>query len=309
MLPLDPNEPEWSKRAAKDLEEWEKYKPELARDLVASENITPPAWLIKDMLPKRTLNFIGGDAGIGKTLLTLQMAACLMTGQEFLGHKTEMSQVLLIERDEPLHLLKDKLDKQSARYPELSGLVIYKGAIRLDDNPVKLKSLVRFVRPDVVFVDSFSAIHYKDENSAMDMRPVLDCLRDITDVYGVTIVCIHHFARTYEPKKKGHLRGSTVIEAQSNFAIGIDKTNGELFLRPLKARGVFEPIKLVFNKDNLTYDASGAFTKGTQKQLRHQRIRELREEGVSDDEISGIIEGEFQCSAKTIKRDFKDVGR
>jgi KaiC/GvpD/RAD55 family RecA-like ATPase len=301
-VPLDPNEPEWSKRAAKDLEEWEKYKHELARDLVASENITPPEWLIKDMLPKKTLNFIGGDAGIGKTLLALQMAACLMTGQDFLGHTTTRSEVLLIERDEPLHLLKDKIDKQRARYQELSGLAVYKGAIRVDDNPEKLRSLVRFVRPDVVFIDSFSAIHYKDENSAMDMRPILDCLRDITDIYGITIVCIHHFARTYEPKKKGHLRGSTVLEAQSDFAIGMDKTKGELFLRPLKARGVFEPIKLMFHKDNLTYDASGTLTKGTQKQLRQQRIRELGDEGASDDEIASIIESEFHCSRKTISR-------
>jgi len=309
VLPLDPNEPEWSRKAAKDLAEWEKFKHELAKDLVVSENITPPDWLIKDMLPKRTLNFIGGHSGIGKTLLTLQMAACLMTGQSFLGHTTERSRVLLIERDEPLHLLKDKMDKQSARYPELKGLPVYKGAIRIDDNPEKLRLLVRYVRPDVVFIDSFSAIHYKDENSAMDMRPILDCLRDITDIFGITIVCIHHFARTYEPKKKGHLRGSTVIEAQSDFAIGMDKTNSELFLRPLKARGVFNPIKLVFNKDNLTYDASGIFTKGTQKQLRQQRIRDLRQEGTGDDEIAGIIEKEFSCSPKTIWRDFKDIGR
>ncbi|MFC1914588.1 AAA family ATPase [Chloroflexota bacterium] len=108
VLPLDPNEPKWSQEAAKDLNKLMEFEDELAKELITAESITPPDWLIEGMLPQKTLNFIGGDAGIGKTLLALQMAACLMTGQQFLGHATQRANVLLIERDEPLHLLKSK---------------------------------------------------------------------------------------------------------------------------------------------------------------------------------------------------------
>jgi hypothetical protein len=307
ILPLNPDEPESSKRAAKELSELMKLEDELKKDLVSASDITAPEWLIKDMLPQKTLNFIGGDAGIGKTLFILQMAACLMTGQPFLGHTTQKKKVLLIERDEPLHLLKAKIEKQSAKYSGLSALPIYKGAVRLDENPDKLKILIYLAKPDVVFIDSFSAIHYKDENSAMDMRPVLDNLRDLTAIFGITIICIHHFSRTNDPKQKGHLRGSTVIEAQSDFALGLHKSHDQLILSPLKARGIFEPINLMFNKDFLTYDVSGKLSERNKKLLRQSRVSQLLEANTSEEQIIDTILKEFVVSEKTVHRDLKNI--
>jgi hypothetical protein len=307
VLPLDPNEPEWSKRAAKELQELMKYEDDLKKDIVTAQDITPPEWLVEGIFPKNTLNFIAGDAGIGKTLLTLQMSACLISGKPFLGHKSTKSKVLLIERDEPLHLIKEKIDKQSVEFTELQELEIYKGAIRIDENPDKLKLLIYLTKPDVVFIDSFSAIHHKDENSAMEMRSVLDCLRDVTSVFGVTVICIHHFARTYEPKQKGHLRGSTLIEAQSDFALGMDKSKGQLMLRPLKARGVFEPISLMFDKETLTYNVSGKLSEPNKTILRQTRVSELLEAGTSEEEIREIIKSEFSVVGKTVQRDLKKI--
>ncbi|MFC1914589.1 AAA family ATPase [Chloroflexota bacterium] len=179
----------------------------------------------------------------------------------------------------------------------------------MDENPDKLKLLVQFTKPDVVVIDSFSAIHYKEENSAMEMRPILDRLRGITEMFGITMICIHHFARTYESGKRGHLRGSTVIEAQSDFALGMHKSQTQLFLSPLKARGVFEPINLAFDKQTLTYDAFGTLTKGNKKIARQHKILTLQKQDIAEGGIIAIITEEYRCTKKTVQRDLSELAQ
>jgi len=311
QTPLDPNECEESKELAKALREHmakiEELTKEFAADIVTIGDIAPREWLIEGILPRGTLNFIGGDPGIGKTLLVLQMAACLMTGQPFLGRDTSTAKVFLVERDESMEGIKDKITKQLIRYPVLERMEIYSGQLRLDDKSFKLSNLVLFKMPEVLFIDSYSSLHYKDENSASEMRPILDCLRSVIDEFGTTIVCIHHFTRSRESGKKGHLRGSTAIEAQADFALGLEKGGKELFLKPLKVRGEFEDIKLLMDKKTLTFDASERVTKGSKMMQRYRFIQSLLVDKTPREHIIKMVANKFEISERQVQRDLKSL--
>ena len=51
--------------------------------------------LIKNFLDSQTITLIGGDTGVGKSWVGLQMALCLASGKDFMNHfKTEMQKVI-----------------------------------------------------------------------------------------------------------------------------------------------------------------------------------------------------------------------
>ena len=117
---LTPEEIVLDRQLAQALQKLTDMERELDRDIVTVEDVAPREWLIDGIIPKKTITFIAGDKGIGKTTLILQMAACLMTGQPFLRHRTEYSRVFLVEHDEPMEGIRAKITRQAPKYPELT---------------------------------------------------------------------------------------------------------------------------------------------------------------------------------------------
>ena len=77
---------EWAKR-------WGLRTPEglriRARELGASE------YLVKELLPARSIAFLLGDSGLGKSPLVYQLAICVAAGVPFLGCATRQGSVVM----------------------------------------------------------------------------------------------------------------------------------------------------------------------------------------------------------------------
>jgi archaellum biogenesis ATPase FlaH len=289
-----------------------KLADEFDKFIVPVDNVSDLEWYIQGIVPKGAVVVIGGSPGAGKTCLMLQMAGCLMSGEDFIGRESQKCQVLVVENNEGQTLVKDKIHKQASLYPNLFDLDIYWGAIRVDIDSKKLLRLAIYKRPDVIFIDTFSDLHQLDENSAGEMGKVMDALRDVTTETGTTVICLHHYSRPFMSKEgqviTGHLRGSSSIEGECDFALGLERKAGETILVPVKVRAKFDPIKLDFNRDNLTYSESGRQTRGLTSATRKEFVRELKASGKVGKEIIGATVAKYNCSPRTVIRDLAELG-
>jgi len=57
-----------------------------------------PSWIVDQLFPQGSINILVGDGGVGKSWLTLHLALCVASGQDFLGNfPVKQGKVLLID--------------------------------------------------------------------------------------------------------------------------------------------------------------------------------------------------------------------
>lgn len=290
-----------------------KLAEEFDRFIVPVDDFSDLEWYIDGIVPKGAVMIIGGSAGTGKTCLMLQMAACLMSGSDFIGRETMKCHVLVVENNEAQTLVKDKIRKQASLYPNLFDLNIYWGNVRVDMDSKKLLRLAVYTHPDVIFIDTFSDLHTLDENNAGDMGKVMHALRETASETGATVICLHHYSRPFVSKEgqviAGHFRGSSSLDGECDFALGLERKSGETLLVPVKVRAKFDPIKLDFNRDNLTYTESGRQTKALESAARKVFVSGLIKTGMPKKDIVKATIAKFKCSGRTVNRDLFELGQ
>jgi RecA-family ATPase len=59
------------------------------------EPVPERRWIVEGMIPERNVTLLGGDGGLGKSLLALQLGvACALGGRPWIGHPTRPCRVL-----------------------------------------------------------------------------------------------------------------------------------------------------------------------------------------------------------------------
>lgn len=61
-----------------------------------------------------------------------------------------------------------------------------------DEGWLNISRLVDMYRPDILFIDTFSSFHEKDENKAPEMKPIIKKLAVLAKLYNMAIVLVHH---------------------------------------------------------------------------------------------------------------------
>jgi hypothetical protein len=118
--PQVPAEPEESALAAEP--EPAELDPDETKELGSGEPQLPPmychgdpdprpltAWLIKDLLASVSYGVLAGQWGSGKTFVVLDLAACLMTGRPFVGHRIKRQCGVLFIAAEGVNELRRRL--------------------------------------------------------------------------------------------------------------------------------------------------------------------------------------------------------
>jgi RecA-family ATPase len=106
--------------------------PRASRFFPASEwsgkSVPPREWLVRDLVPSRTVTLLGGDGGTGKSLLALQLAYAVATGGAWLGRRVAGGGALFIsaEDDEAeLHRrLADVVQASGGSFDDLDRLTL-----------------------------------------------------------------------------------------------------------------------------------------------------------------------------------------
>jgi hypothetical protein len=151
----------------------------------------------------------------------------------FLGRRTLNAQVLYLDRENPLSLVRDRLQVLFGGPSEVRPWGLW-----CQDEPPMIgdQQLLEFARKGpLIIIDSMIRFHGADENSATQMAPVMAFLRELATV-GASVVVLHH-----KPKSEtSSYRGSSDIVAGADAAFALVKRDGLLELRTIKNRFALE---------------------------------------------------------------------
>lgn len=245
-------------------------------------------FIVADVIARKTLTILTGEAGSGKTTLITAIAGAVSEGKEFAGIQTILSPVLYVDRENTGPVVLERLYRLRVR--DGDRFKYWGGWVGEEPPPLDAPIYAEYVAScnpkPLIIVDSLVAFHPGNENDATETRKFLDQARRLTNL-GAAVVMLHH-------KGKGEnsqdYRGSSDIKGSADVAYSLTNS-GTSRLEKIQ----LESFKSRFTTlSNLTLQYNdGIFTTvkrdGASVQLPHQqRLTQLL------DTNPGIITGDFE---------------
>jgi hypothetical protein len=188
-----------------------------AEDLL-SRDLHPPQDIIgHGILPQGAGLFLTGDSGLGKSLLTLEMAVRMSQGLELWGLPVgKACKVLIVQAENPEYSMRFRLKRILAglNLSQAPRLFLTPSTSRLNLSKPKdhrvLVERISELQADVVFLDPLISYHSTPENDNSQMRGFLDHLTDISRSTGAAWVLVHHHGRPQDGESR--YRGASAIK-------------------------------------------------------------------------------------------------
>lgn len=199
----------------------------------------PTKWIWKDRLAQGKLNIIVGDPGLGKSTVTLDVAATVTTGRPWPdapGDPNEIGSVILLCAEDGLaDTIRPRLDAAGADLSRVYSL----NAVRRRDGflaPFNLKTdvprLEEAIRKlgdvKVVIIDPVAAYTGDtDDNKNGAVRGLLAPLAELADRFGVAVILVSHMNKGDGGKSAYRVMGSLafVAAARTVWAVHRDPTD------------------------------------------------------------------------------------
>lgn len=210
-------------------------------------------WLWHPYIPLGKLTLLEGDPGLGKTFISLTLAAAITRGWPLLsqtgapGDEFEPSNVLYMTAEDGLaDTLRPRLDAADAdvnRVYTLDGWELINekeetvtGAVSLGDVAV-LEQALEKVKPKLVIVDPLQAYLGAgvDMHRANEVRPVLSALGNLAEKHECAVICIRHLSKAMSPKAIYSGMGSIDFAAASRSILSVGEYEGERLLAHVKS--------------------------------------------------------------------------
>jgi RecA-family ATPase len=177
-------------------------------------------FLIPELLPAQTVAVLIGEDGIGKTQITTQL--CL---QIALGHKSfmgmdlnaEHKRCLIVATEESRQKFTSAIVKQAINLEKVIKpndiKISFTEGSNFDEWPslrVEIEKLLTADKHDLIVIDALSDLFTLIDgeiNSNSDARKILSSMQSIATKHEVTILLIHHAAKTklVQKKKEGKM--------------------------------------------------------------------------------------------------------
>jgi len=204
--------------------------------LVAMNTVTPAPvrWLWRNWLPLGTLTVLDGDPGMGKSTLTLDLAARVSQGWEFppegSGHDEPDGVLLLSAEDDPDQTIRPRLDAANAdaRHVHFFRAVTDGSKERPPVLPWDLdlvEAEAKKLGVLLVVIDPFSAYLGSefDAHKDQDIRRCLYHLATLARRAGVTILLVRHLNKLSNGPALYRGGGSIAISAAARAAMVVGR--------------------------------------------------------------------------------------
>jgi hypothetical protein len=211
------------------------------------------AWLWHPYIPLGKLTLLEGDPGLGKTFISLTLAAAITRGWPLLsqtgvpGDDHEPADVLYMSAEDGLaDTLRPRLDAAGADVTRVHALTGWRltdeqgkaveGAVTLGDVPVLEQALTQ-VKPKLVVIDPLQAFMGAgvDMHRANETRPLLTALGNLAEKYNLAVVCIRHLNKTVGGKALYAGLGSIDFAAAARSVLQVGEHDGERLLAHVKS--------------------------------------------------------------------------
>jgi hypothetical protein len=163
-------------------------------------------WLWEPYLPRGKLALLDGDPGVGKSLLTIDLAARLSRGATLPGGQPSGQPhvaLLLGAEDGAADTVRPRAEAAGA---DLDRLITATGSggvsLRFPADAPKLVGLVRDHRPDLVVIDPITAFLQGGVAANADpcVRRVLSVLASLAERFGCAILLVRHLRKAATPR-------------------------------------------------------------------------------------------------------------
>jgi hypothetical protein len=180
---------------------------------------TPITYLVEGLVPTGWLGAIAGRDGRGKTLLGMEIARCVLTGEKLFGQfAAQQGNVFLMLLDDPENLVRERLDAFGITdHPNLK--VATAKDVDLADKPAMLEYLKETLPPlDPTWVMIDALYHFfpgsgsggQDQaNNASAMGPVMKVFDELANAIKGTLALVAH-----DNKAGSDIAGSQIIRNQ-----------------------------------------------------------------------------------------------
>ena len=178
-------------------------------DLINSPMCETPCWIYPSILPRSGKLMFGGEAKIGKSLVVLELARALSSGDRPFGYSRfeipQAARVLILDQELGAYGLQARAKKIFAGHPVecLTENLWWSSKhpeMKFDtpEGRAVIRGLVEDVRPNVLILDPISKFHSSDENSNTEIaRLLLNIDHLISDFreQELSVIIAHHFGK------------------------------------------------------------------------------------------------------------------
>lgn len=192
-------------------------------------NMPPPTWLIKNLVPDRTIGVLYGASGSLKSFLAFHLAAACATGapEAFPGYPCKRADAFYIAGEDPAGF-KVRLAAWEKHFKaEAGNLQLLPGSTFLEQ-PGEVAKLVQEISEQslegskrLIVVDTLSTNFAGDENSA-DVGKWLGRCVYLSQQLSAVVLVVHH---TGKDRSKG-ARGHSSIKANTDFVLFMEAVDG-----------------------------------------------------------------------------------
>ena len=214
-------------------------------------------YVVEGLIAEQSITMVSGEAGDGKSMLAMALASAVAQGLPFLGRVTSKREVLYLDREMPLYVVKQRIEL--LKIPNLFPHMRIWGGWEPIEPPgpesPQLLGYVRRTRPFLLFDPLVRNLGGADENDASQVRHRMTYFRKLAEA-GATIFIGHHRSE----KSEANYRGSSDLRASVDNAwcLSRDDCSGggdplkKLMLTPYKLRAGSSPA-IRFEFDNGTF--------------------------------------------------------
>ena len=212
-------------------------------------------FIIENLMKSNGLYCLVARPKVGKSLLALQLANSVATGNTFLGFRTNPSPVLYISTEMSQIQLLDRIDKMNLQFNDnnffLKEQELNKRKLNLLDLQLDFQKFANEYNGKLVIIDMFSGIDMGngyDINNYQDIgQCVIPKFRDLCKKYNFTILLIHHLNKNNTPL------GSTAIDGSvdGTITLKLDKDIPNKILFNYESRD-YEGLDLILKRNDKT---------------------------------------------------------
>lgn len=206
-------------------------------DSAGLDAIPAPRPLIDGVLYLDSLAWLQGKPGNGKSLVALDMAGCIGTGESWQGFRVTQGGALYVAAEGASGLRWRVRAWEKAMGVPMTGVTFLPMAVRVDTDQWRaLRRIAAEMRPSLIVLDTQARITVGlEENSAKDMGVLVDELERLRKASGACVVPVHHQGRNGE-----HMRGSSALDGAAATVIQVSKDGDLLTLKCLKQKDLTE---------------------------------------------------------------------
>jgi RecA-family ATPase len=188
--------------------------------------VPPRVWHVHQLVPARTVTLLGGDGGVGKSILALQLAFATAAGLAWIGQQVRQGRALHLSAEDDRDELHRRSDQISTFYgtplKDVPGLTLWSladdDALLVTGGPgqplqatARWEELKRFIaldRPALVVLDSLADVYGANENERSQVRQFVRMLRGLAMPADTAVLLLGHPSLTGLATGSG-LSGST----------------------------------------------------------------------------------------------------